>query len=622
MRRSWLIWFVFCMGSIAALAGMAWISRSVLDLDARVRHDNQLEENIRLALWRMDAVVNPLILQESGRSFADEEMVDLSSANSTQAKMPANDDLILARFQIDCSGAWRIAETGDWQAVKEIKASAPNVASLGLCEADELLAADVNVNGGNMVIRQNTSPNNRSNNRGNVNGDLAGNGFDNGANDANNRQIVESNGNPLFLNNQPGQMLAQNSTDGSNNSFNNDVANSKSIANNALNPKTYNEFQAREQSQRIQQMANVSLQNRNQSQNPDKVSQIREGPVSAKWQGDKLILARRVWVNQKTAAQGAVLNWNTIKSNLLASISDLLPQADLLPIINVEDPLADQRRLATIPVMLVPGNIVVPRGADFTPMRMVLLVAWIFMALGTLAVSGLLWGTLRLSRRREDFVSAVTHELRTPITSVSMYAEMLQAGMATDETKRAQYLGTLRAEAHRLGRLIENVLSFSRIERGKIARKIERMDLKTTIEQFKPRLQARAEQAELTIVWTLPDGLIAQADASALEQILFNLVDNAAKYAGNNPTIKQITIEAQKTVRGVELRFRDYGPGIEPGTKLFKPFSKSAKDAANSAPGVGLGLALSRRLARGMKGDLKHEPTVKPGACFVLTLKM
>jgi signal transduction histidine kinase len=119
------------------------------------------------------------------------------------------------------------------------------------------------------------------------------------------------------------------------------------------------------------------------------------------------------------------------------------------------------------------------------------------------------------------------------------------------------------------------------------------------------------------------DDLIVRADPGAIEQILFNLVDNAAKYATSthDPCVE---VTAGRTGTHAIIRVRDHGPGIAlvESRRLFQPFSKSAKDAANSAPGVGLGLALSRRLAREMKGELSLEPVDGPGACFVLTLPL
>ena len=119
----------------------------------------------------------------------------------------------------------------------------------------------------------------------------------------------------------------------------------------------------------------------------------------------------------------------------------------------------------------------------------------------------------------------------------------------------------------------------------------------------------------------LENQVVVRADISAVERILFNLIDNACKYAlaGREKGI-DITV-GQQGGNGV-IAVRDYGPGIgsDDLKRLFQPFSKSAKDAAESAPGVGLGLSISRRLARNMSGDLVLNRSVTGGACFELIL--
>jgi len=144
------------------------------------------------------------------------------------------------------------------------------------------------------------------------------------------------------------------------------------------------------------------------------------------------------------------------------------------------------------------------------------------------------------------------------------------------------------------------------------------------LERLKARLQERADQAEMKIsVEVLEDAMSVsiRADPAAVEQILFNLVDNACKYA-TPAANRTLHVTTNRDGGEVIVRVRDHGPGISrsAASRLFRPFSKSAGDAANSAPGVGLGLALSRRLARGMGGDLRLDPGPHDGACFELRL--
>jgi signal transduction histidine kinase len=137
------------------------------------------------------------------------------------------------------------------------------------------------------------------------------------------------------------------------------------------------------------------------------------------------------------------------------------------------------------------------------------------------------------------------------------------------------------------------------------------------------RLTEHAAKAGMKIVFELDAAgpVAVLGDSMAIEQVLFNLVDNACKYARAAPD-PRIHLIAHRGTKRVELRVKDNGPGIPPehARRLFEPFSKSSEEAASSAPGVGLGLALSRRLARAIGGDLKLEAT-ENGACFVLALE-
>jgi signal transduction histidine kinase len=205
-----------------------------------------------------------------------------------------------------------------------------------------------------------------------------------------------------------------------------------------------------------------------------------------------------------------------------------------------------------------------------------------------------------------------------------MYADMLARGMVPQPERQQQYLNTLRVESDRLTHLVANVLSYARLERGRPVRQLQTVALGELISQTQARLCDRAAQGGLDLRVSLyPSAAAApvRCDPSVVEQILFNLVDNACKYAaGGLPSV--VELSAGRGAKGVFLRVRDHGPGISNGDRrrVFRTFGKSAHQAAVSAPGVGLGLGLSRRLARGMGGDLRLEGKSSPGASFVLTL--
>jgi signal transduction histidine kinase len=353
---------------------------------------------------------------------------------------------------------------------------------------------------------------------------------------------------------------------------------------------------------------------------------VVEGVSKPLWFGNALLLARRVSVGGVEYIQGCWLDWAGIQSALLESTRDLLPGARLEAVTG-SSPDKEARLLASLPVKLIPGQTPLAPNSSRSPLTFALVAAWACMLLAAIAVGVLLYGAISLSERRGAFVSAVTHEMRTPLTTFKMYSEMLAAGIVTDESKRQQYLGTLCSEANRLSHLVENVLAYARLERGRAARRIERLPLGELLERIRPHLQERAEQAGMNMVVDADESMLqtlVNVDSGAVEQILFNLVDNACKYAGPNATEKLIHLEALPDGKFAMLRVRDHGQGIsaEGARRLFKPFSKSAEEAARSAPGIGLGLALCRRLSRSIGGDLQLARVGVPGACFELRLPL
>ena len=244
------------------------------------------------------------------------------------------------------------------------------------------------------------------------------------------------------------------------------------------------------------------------------------------------------------------------------------------------------------------------------------------MLLAAGAVAALLANVIRLGQRRADFVSAVTHELRTPLTTFHMYTEMLSEGMVPDPQRQRDYLNTLRLEASRLSHLVENVLAFARLERRRV-NDLEPVTVASLLAS-RDRLADRARQAGMELLVEADadsQAAVVRANRSVVEQILFNLVNNACKYA-SAAVDKRIRIAVESCPGGVRFKVCDQGPGLPRSVarKLYRPFSKSAQEAANSAPGIGLGLALSKRLARDMGGKLSNDPNTVCGTTFLLFL--
>ena len=369
------------------------------------------------------------------------------------------------------------------------------------------------------------------------------------------------------------------------------------------------------------------------------------------WVAGELLLVRSVNGNGHRRIQGLWLKREALAESLLGAVRDLLPAATLRPyqplvftrdnVLNPDGASAlspalwkatpkamDNAPLAlvSLPWELVPGALPVVAGSADPALRLLLGSAWIGALLAIAAAAALLRGVMALSERRASFVSSVTHELRTPLTTFRLYSEMLAEGMVPDGEKRRGYLRTLQAEATRLTHLVENVLAYSRVERGSARARVEETTAASLAARIIPRLEERAAAAGTGLDVDLPEAVGAldlRTDVTAVEQILFNLVDNACKYAlgpeGSPPL--EVRFAAPGVMLAVEVC--DHGPGVSAADRrrLFRPFSKSAEDAANSKPGIGLGLSLSRRLARALGGKLDLvDRADRAGACFRLLL--
>jgi signal transduction histidine kinase len=262
------------------------------------------------------------------------------------------------------------------------------------------------------------------------------------------------------------------------------------------------------------------------------------------------------------------------------------------------------------------------------PLRLTLVLAAAGVLVAVGAVGLLLLGAQRLSQRRAAFVSSVTHELRTPLTTFRLYTEMLAEGMAPEPDQQRQYHRVLQQEAERLAHLVENVLAYARLERGRYGVR-ECVELPGLLERLVPRLSEHAARGGMELVTEADPaasdagGVRVLADTAAVERILFNLVDNAVRYA-KEAEDRRVHLEVAVDGRYARLGVADHGPGIDRRRRrgLFKPFRKSARDAARSAPGVGLGLVLSHRLARAMGGRLRLASTSPSGTRFELTLPL
>lgn len=354
---------------------------------------------------------------------------------------------------------------------------------------------------------------------------------------------------------------------------------------------------------------------------PESYREFSISSLQPRWQqGKECFLTRRISDHGQVWVQGIWLDWGKLSAYLLESVADILPEATLSPADGREE---SYLTLAGIPAMLNPGNLPSMPANSMRTVWSSMAMAWFCGLLALCGVIGFMIGLIRLSERRAVFVSAVTHELRTPLTTFNMYTEMLSSGLVPKGREMA-YVDILKNEAGRLTHLVDNVLSYARVEKNSVSLQPEKIPVtdlaSAVIARISPRLAAAGMDSQLYVAPELQAEAVT-ADMTAVEQIVYNLADNAAKYACFDGSVLKVELAREK--RFLVIRVEDEGKGISDSLKgkLFRPFSRSAEEAAGKQPGVGLGLALSRELARSMGGDLCLEES-SHGCRFALRIPL
>lgn len=267
------------------------------------------------------------------------------------------------------------------------------------------------------------------------------------------------------------------------------------------------------------------------------------------------------------------------------------------------------------------------RAACTVEITLGLLIAALVLAIGVggLMIVRSLNAELKLARQKTDFVSNVSHELKTPLTSIRMFSELLADGRVNDADKQRSYLNIITAEAARLTRLINNVLDFSRMESGEKKYHFQPCDLvavvRTTVETFRPHLEANG----FAFACELPDAaILVRGDADALAQVLVNLLSNAEKYSGEHKEIAVEVERRQSPLPHVEVRVLDRGTGVPRGSgeKIFEKFYRAHDSLSSGIQGSGLGLTLARQIARAHGGDVAYEARSGGGSVFILRLPL
>ncbi len=261
--------------------------------------------------------------------------------------------------------------------------------------------------------------------------------------------------------------------------------------------------------------------------------------------------------------------------------------------------------------------VAVPVASELDAKYRASLSKWLLVVSGLCVVVGVgffvLWRSVRreveVAQRKEDFVAAVTHELKTPLSSIRMYAEMLREGWVPEGESSAGYADRIVSETKRLGSLVDQVLDLAAYERGVATFRPIEGDLGKAVREAVEVTAPVSAEAGVPVAVEVEEGLpLVPFDGGLVRQIVVNLVDNAVKYSARSAT-KDVRVAVVRAGEAVEVVVTDRGCGIPAADRkrLFAPFARAGREETRTARGVGLGLALVKRYADAHRASVALE---------------
>jgi signal transduction histidine kinase len=354
-----------------------------------------------------------------------------------------------------------------------------------------------------------------------------------------------------------------------------------------------------------------------------------------------IFLFRRIVVNNQIFRQGFVIKVNEFLNHLVETYFQDQPMARFT---NLQLGVSDQGRQTAVVIAGTAANSVkfslsrifprpfsflhatlncdqVPRseGRDTLTLMIVMLAA--IMLAGLFAIYQSARVVLDLSERRSSFVSSVTHELKTPLTNIRMYTEMLEQGIAQNPEREQEYFRIVNSESSRLARLINNVLEFARLERKQRPLDLRQGDFSEVLREVQAVMQEKIRQEGFLLKIENNGSRSFTYDREVMIQILINLLENSMKFGKNSPQ-KEITIRINQGRKKTDISVTDTGPGIAPSAlkKIFEDFFREDSSLTRNTKGTGIGLALVNKFVSAMGGTVSAANNKGPGCTITLVL--
>jgi signal transduction histidine kinase len=342
--------------------------------------------------------------------------------------------------------------------------------------------------------------------------------------------------------------------------------------------------------------------------------EVEIDPFQAKFNNNYIVYYRNVWRNNEQFIQGYAVRLRTYLENLVLNELQFNPAEQGITLeFGTKDKayvtfgsLANSKgELLNIALQFPLNDMVLSvhltdENSSSSYMFVVLIAIIMFVALagGFFAVYRSTKSQILLANKRQDFVSAVSHELKTPLTAIRMYAELLQNSWVANETKRQKYYALIVNETERLSRLIQNVLNLSKLERGNWNVQFSKVNPKTILDTFVATYTQNIEKHgfDLTVTSDICNMQLT-LDKDAVMQILTNVVDNSLKFARDS-AYKMIALELRVSENDVYFVVRDYGPGIPQKelSHVFEEFYRVGNEMTRTTAGTGIGLSMVKKL--------------------------
>ena len=370
--------------------------------------------------------------------------------------------------------------------------------------------------------------------------------------------------------------------------------------------------------------------------------QVEVAPLQAVFlTDDQIFIFRRIMINQQIYRQGFVLKVNAFLEHLTRTYFQTQPMARFT---GLRLSVVDQGREADAvvaglyahdsdfilnrgfpsPFSFLKAVLTcsqIPKSTGRRTLNIMLIVLAVIVLIGLFAIYQSARAIEDLAERRSQFVSSVTHELKTPLTNIRMYIEMLEQGIAKSPEREQEYFRILDSEGVRLSRLINNVLEMSKLERQQRPLNLQTGSLAEVVAEVQTVMAEKLKQDGFSLIVQLGDTPPFKYDREVMIQVLINLIENSMKFGKSAPK-RQIQIRTGLEGRRVKIMVSDAGPGIprQALKKVFNDFYRVENALTRTTRGTGIGLALVKKFVQLMGGTVTAANNSGAGCTITISL--